>query len=61
MKIEFVVITAVVFMLIATIPRFDDEPQQTNNLYCEMVEINKDTGGEDGWPDFQQNYDEMCK
>ena len=61
MKIEFLVIAAVVLVLITIVPTFDDEPQQTHDLYCEMVEIHKDTGGEYGWSDYNQNYDEVCK
>jgi len=61
MKIEHLVITAVVLLLITTVPTFDDEPEQTLDLYCEMVQIHKEPGGEYGWPDYQQNYDEVCK
>lgn len=32
--------------------------QQT---YCDMVRIYKESGGENGWPDYKHNYEEVCK
>lgn len=29
--------------------------------YCEMVAIYKSTGGENGWPDYRDIYEEECK
>jgi len=34
------------------------ESQATN--YCEMVEIYRSSGGENGWPDYRGNYAEVC-
>lgn len=29
--------------------------------YCKMVKLFNDTGGENGWPDYKENYLEACK
>ena len=52
---------ALSIIAILTLEELDDTVQQQADLYCEMVEIHKDTGGEYGWPDFNDNYDEVCK
>ena len=39
----------------------DDDLQQQQYLYCEMVAIHKDTGGQYGWPDYRGNAAEVCK
>lgn len=61
MKIEFIFVAG--FLAFGLIAAFSDleTDQKTQDLYCEMVEIHKDTGGEYGWPDYNQNYDEVCK
>ena len=28
--------------------------------YCEMVELHQSSGGELGWPDFKETYEESC-
>jgi hypothetical protein len=28
--------------------------------YCEMVKQNLDTNGEQGWPDYNENYSQGC-
>lgn len=28
--------------------------------YCENVRLFNETGGKQGWPDYNENYDEMC-
>lgn len=39
----------------------DDDLQQPQDLYCEMVAIHKDTGGEYGWPDYKHIAERVCK
>jgi len=34
------------------------EMQQAH--YCELVALHKRTGGRHGWPDFENNADEVC-
>lgn len=29
--------------------------------YCHMVALYKRTNGENGWPDYQRNYAEVCR
>lgn len=38
-----------------------EEPTAQQQNYCEMVGIWNDTEGEYGWPDYNHNYDEVCK
>jgi hypothetical protein len=40
---------------------FEQEMQAQNDLYCEMVELSILTSGDLGWPDYNNNYDEVCK
>lgn len=37
-----------------------EEPQAMADQYCEMVELHKTSGGDYGWPDYNENYDENC-
>jgi len=34
--------------------------QATQQRYCNMVDLHQDTNGEHGWPDYQNNYSEVC-
>lgn len=34
---------------------------QTRDPYCEMVSIYQQSGGQYGWPDYRDNYNEVCK
>lgn len=38
-----------------------DDLQQQQDLYCEMVAIHKDTGGQYGWPDYKHIAQEACQ
>ena len=38
-----------------------DELSQEQRLYCEMVQIHRESNGNYGWPDFRANADEACK
>ena len=37
------------------------ELQAEQSTYCDMVELHKSSGGENGWPDYKNNYAESCK
>jgi hypothetical protein len=37
----------------------DEERQQV--LYCDMVKIYQESGGEYGWPDYNDNAKEICE
>lgn len=37
-----------------------DELTQQQSHYCSMVQINKDSNGERGWPDYNGNAAEVC-
>ena len=38
----------------------EDRPVFNNN-YCEMVSIYIESEGENGWPDYNGNYSEICQ
>jgi len=40
---------------------FERELEMQNELYCEMVELSILTSGDLGWPDYNNNYNEVCK
>lgn len=60
----YIALTALagVFAAFATIADItaDDEADQ-QRLYCDMVTIHKDTKGQYGWPDYNQNFERICK
>tara|TARA_Y100000593_G_scaffold94032_1_gene191289 strand:- start:66446 stop:66634 length:189 start_codon:yes stop_codon:yes gene_type:complete len=39
----------------------EKELQAQQKQYCEMVELHKESGGEYGYPDYQRNFEEVCK
>ena len=40
---------------------FIGEPSiSETNQYCEMVKIYIDSDGQNGWPDYNKNYAEVC-
>ena len=36
------------------------EPISQDKQYCEMVQIWNQTNGEHGWPDYNNNAEEIC-
>ena len=38
---------------------FEDALHQ-NDRYCQMVQLFKDSDGATGWPDYNENYEEVC-
>lgn len=39
----------------------EDKANMAHAEYCEMVQLNKDTNGKLGWPDYNQNFEDVCK
>lgn len=40
------------------------EPEVANletQQYCDMVKLYKDSNSENGWPDYNNNYEKECK
>jgi len=37
-----------------------DHTSQEEQTYCEMVDAWLDSDGEFGWPDYNDNFDEVC-
>lgn len=52
----------VIFIVLAGIAgRVDyEDALLEEQAYCENVRVFKETGGQRGWPDYNDNYDEMC-
>lgn len=52
----------VVFFLLAGIAGQSDyeEAVRAEQAYCENVKLFNETRGEKGWPDYNENYDEVC-
>ena len=38
-----------------------EPPDEQSEIYCEMVLIHNQTGGEFGWPDYKETFDRECK
>ena len=43
----------VLLVLIGIFPEGPDEPELSHQIYCDMVQLYKDTKGEAGWPAYQ--------
>ena len=52
----------VVFFLLAGIAGQSDyeEAVRAEQAYCENVKLFNETRGEKGWPDYNENYNEVC-
>jgi len=38
-----------------------EPPDEQSKIYCEMVELFNQTGGDYGWPDYNENFDKECQ
>ena len=52
MTVSMLVLFVVCVALLSSMP---PEPNP-EDLYCEMTQLYKDTGGEFGWPDYNSKY-----
>ena len=50
------------FFLLAGIAGQSDyeEAVRAEQAYCENVKLFNETRGEKGWPDYNENYNEVC-
>ena len=51
----------VFIVLVLTIVYPIENENEAPKIYCEMVKIYKQTGGEYGWPDYKETFDRECK
>lgn len=58
--LSLIACTGIVVLGVISDDRTDDLAQQ-QELYCEMVAIHKDTGGQYGWPDYKHIAQRACK
>ena len=57
-KVIFIICGLLVLALVGSIDY--DEELARDEHYCFMVELNKQDP-DNGWPDFNGNYDEVCR
>lgn len=48
-------------MLVVTLMGQEEIERKQLQNYCDMVDIYKDSEGENGWPDYKNIYDKDCK
>jgi len=41
-------------------PQLEKELRLQDEQYCEMVKLWRDTDGQNGWADYNGNYEEVC-
>lgn len=58
---DFLIVLAGLIAMMAMAKWDVDQGDKANENYCEMVGLYKQTGGENGWPDYHGNYEEVCK
>ena len=51
--------TIMVLAFVGTFDRYDAKRQ--TERYCKMVDLYRQTDGDQGWPNYSKNYDEVCK
>ena len=59
---RWVCVGGIVFLLLAGIAGkadYEDALLQ-EQAYCSNVTLYRATGGEQGWPDYNENYSELC-
>ena len=61
MKLQDWFVVFVFFMLVLTIVFPTENQTEETEIYCEMVEIFNQTGGEYGWPDYKETFDRECQ
>lgn len=59
----WVAVCFIVFILLAGVAGRSDyeDALREEALYCANVALYKATGGQQGWPDYNENYSEICK
>lgn len=61
MKIATIANIIMISLSVAVIGFLDYSDHEASvSRYCEMVEDYQRSEGESGWPDFNENYDEVC-
>jgi hypothetical protein len=53
------VVTSLLLVLAVMTGDFEDSKQRVEN-YCEMHRLYLKSNGENGWPDYNGNYSEVC-
>ena len=61
MKLQDWFVVFVFFIIVKSILFSAEPPDEQSEIYCEMVELFKQTGGEFGWPDYKETFDRGCK
>ena len=59
MMIQKILLTiSLMFLFVVCVELLSSMPPEPNpeDLYCEMTQLYKDTGGEFGWPDYNSKH-----
>jgi len=63
--LNLLIVGIVALVLVASLVWSDSmdykEEVAKNKLYCDMVTTYQETKGDYGWPDYNNNYNEVCK
>ena len=61
MKLQDWFVVFVFFIIVLGIIFPENMENEESEIYCEMVLIHKQTGGEFGWPDYKETFDRECQ
>jgi hypothetical protein len=51
----------ILILALGAVGRMDlEDAIQSEKHYCDMVKLYKDTGGDAGWPDYENRYNKNC-
>jgi len=61
MKLQDWFVVFVFFIIVLSIFFPVENQNEQSEIYCEMVELFNQTGGEVGWPDYKETFDKECQ
>lgn len=57
----YLLVGLMALLALSSLSSFDEHSEQKEERqYCEMVKLHKESGGENGWPDYKKQYDKVC-
>ena len=60
MKLQDWFVVFVFFIIVKSILFSAEPPDEQSEIYCQMVEMFNQTGGDYGWPDYKETFDKEC-
>jgi len=61
MKLQDWFVVFVFFIIVLSIFFPVENQNEQSEIYCEMVLVHRQTGGEFGWPDYKETFDKECQ